>query len=71
MASYQDLEVRVKTVEEKIDFIMNSMRMAAESTIVGAPPKILSLLDLYLASKNAGLRVVTTEEQYDTEKVNG
>lgn len=29
MASYQDLEVRMETVERKLNFLMNSMRMQA------------------------------------------
>jgi len=29
MASYQDIETRLKTVEAKLNFIMNSLRMKA------------------------------------------
>ena len=29
MASYQDLDVRMETVERKLNFLMNSMRMTA------------------------------------------
>lgn len=57
MASYQDLEVRVKTIEDKLDFVLNAIRIGQPSKIIGAPPIVMSLFDLYIESKRAGLTI--------------
>ena len=62
MASYQDLEVRVKTLEDKIDFVMQAIRIGRPSALVGMPPIVMSLFDLYSESKRAGLTIDTTAE---------
>jgi hypothetical protein len=59
MASYQDIEVRLRTIEEKVEFIFDHMRMRAAITTGvlnanGQPEaKIIetTLRDLYYQSK--------------------
>lgn len=63
MSSYQDLEVRFAVVEDRLNFLMDLMRLAQPSPIEGAPPKVTSMNDLYLASKAAGLKPAPTSEE--------
>jgi hypothetical protein len=64
MASYQDLDSRVKTLEEMLGFLMSNMRMTAtvSSGVLGAdgkpqPSKKFegSLLELYRLSRAEAL----------------
>ena len=60
MASYQEIDSAVKQLDRKLNFVMNAIRVAQQSAIVGAPPRVLSLLDLYQESQTAGLTIDTT-----------
>ena len=60
MASYQDIDTRLKVVEDKIDFIMNNLRMQAQivnNSVLDAHGKPTvrvesgSLLDWYRLAK--------------------
>jgi hypothetical protein len=55
MASYQEIDSRLRTVEDLLLFIANSMRMRAQvpATIIGADPQVIdaNLLDLYRLSR--------------------
>lgn len=62
MASYQDLETRVKTLEDRVEFIMQAIRIGRASPIVGAPPIVMSLFDLYMESRKAGLTIDVAPE---------
>lgn len=68
MASTQEMEVAVKVLEAKIDFVMNAIRVGQPSPLVGMPPRILSLLDLYRESRAVGLEPAEVKEG---EVVNG
>lgn len=66
MASYQDIESRLRTLEDMIAFLMTNMRMTAvvSSGIAGPDGKPLpskkfegSLLDLYRIAKTEALPV--------------
>jgi hypothetical protein len=70
MASYQDIDTRLRTVEAKINFAMNAVKVAQASPIVGGPPHVVSLLDIYLESLRANLTLdvepmAATEEEND------
>jgi hypothetical protein len=64
MASYQDIEVRLQTVEAKLNFVMNSMRMKAVLgtglfNADGSPAGKMvdgSLLDFYYLSQQQGVQ---------------
>lgn len=53
MASVQDLESRMRVVEDKVDFIMRTMAMTVPSRLVGGRDQRLTLLDLYQEVKAA------------------
>lgn len=63
MASYQDLESRLITVEKKIDFVMKSIRLSQPSPLVGMPPTLISMLDLYTESLRAGLEIIDVPKE--------
>ena len=54
MMSKQDLDVAVKVLQDKVDFIMRAFNVAQPSPIVGVPPTTKSLLQVYYEVK-AGL----------------
>ena len=70
MPSYQEIEMRLNVVEDKLDFLMNSMRMKVAranglfkadgtpdySTIDG------SLLEIYRMVKTQGLSTASADE---------
>ena len=62
MASYQDIETRLRTVEDKLNFAMNLIRVAQQSFLEGFPPRVVSLNDMYIESRRAGLEIVEAEE---------
>ena len=66
MASYQEIDTRLKTVEDKIEFVMQAIKVGQAPTIVGAPPRIMSLLDLYTESRKAGLVIDSTPAEEAT-----
>ena len=55
MASYQDIEQRLEIVEDKLAFVMNSMKMAVQTGLIDKKVLKLSLMQLYLAAKHAQL----------------
>ena len=55
MASVQEMETKLAQLERKLDFVMNVIRVGQPSPLVGMPPRVMSLLDLYLESSRAGL----------------
>lgn len=63
MASYQEIETKLEQVRDKVDFVMNAIRVAQPSALVGAPPRVASLFDLYTESRRAGLIIVNEAEQ--------
>lgn len=52
--SYQDLDVRVAVLEDKITFLLRSFKSQQESPVIGGKPRVISLEDVYAAMK-AGL----------------
>lgn len=82
MASYQDLDSRVKTLEDMLVFLMTNMRMTAvvSSGLAGPDGREVparkfegSLLELYRLSKAEALPVEnqSTSEPPAFEEVNG
>lgn len=51
MASVQDLESRVRVMEDKLDFLMKSWRIKRTSLVHPHVPVEVSLLDLYRESQ--------------------
>lgn len=64
--SYQDIETRLRTVEEKIDFTMKAfaVQRVERSPIVGSKRTVTtrSLLDLYRDMKGAGEEAIYKSE---------
>lgn len=67
MASVQEMETKLAQVERKIDFAMKAIKLMQQSPLMGMPPRVVSLLDLYIESNRAGLE----PEVKDGEVVNG
>ena len=63
MASYQEIESRLRTVEGLLEFVSEAIKVGRQSPIVGAPPTVVSLKQLYQESKAAGLTIQTEPEQ--------
>ena len=63
MASSQELETKIAQLERKLEFVMNAIRVGQPSPLVGMPPRVLSLLDLYTESQRAGLTIAPTVEE--------
>ena len=55
MASVQEMETKLSQLERKVDFVMKAIRVAQQSPLVGMPPRVSSLFDLYLESQQVGL----------------
>ena len=57
MASYQELEARIRVLEDRLEFVMTVMKLPVPSKTVGADgqPRMiaLNLRDLYFAHKSA------------------
>ena len=68
MASTQEMDTAIRVLVDKIEFVMKSIKVGQQSPIVGAPPRVVSLLDLYSESKLAGL---TIADEKPEEAVNG
>jgi hypothetical protein len=47
MASYQDIETRLRVVEDKLDFVMEQLAMVQQPKIFGAPARRLTMKQLY------------------------
>ena len=58
MASYQIIETDLNQLKDQVEFVMKAIRVAQPSALVGAPPRVVSLFDLYIESKKAGLVIV-------------
>lgn len=70
MASVQEMETKLAQVERKIDFAMKSIKLMQQSPLVGMPPRVVSLLDLYTESQRAGLTIAEPDVK-EGEVVNG
>lgn len=83
MASYQDIDSRLRSVEEMLSFLMTNMRMTAtvSSGVIGPDGKPVpskkfegSLLDMYRIAQAEALPVVNQSEAEapptETESVN-
>ena len=57
MASYQELETRLTQLQRMVEFVMKSISLAQPSPLVGAPPKVVSMFDLYHAANQAGVSI--------------
>lgn len=64
--SYQDIDVRLAVVEDKIDFVMKTFSVSKRYRSILAPDQEVvetkSLLELYREVKGAGLTLVSPEE---------
>lgn len=63
MASYQDIETRLRVIEDMVVFVMDLIRIAQQSPLVGMPPTVVSLKDMYTESKRAGLALAVKEAE--------
>jgi hypothetical protein len=59
MLSKQDLDVAVKVLQDKVDFVMRAFNVAQPSALVGVPPTVKSLLQVYYEVK-AGVPLQTS-----------
>lgn len=48
MASYQDIDIRLKVIEDKVAYIMKSITQVIPPAVAGGKPIMRSLLDAYL-----------------------
>lgn len=55
------LEANLELLKDHIEFIMNFFRPAVPSPIVGAPPTVTSLGELYRKQKQAKLEAATAQ----------
>lgn len=66
MSSYQDIDVRLAVVEDKLDFVMKTFSVSKRYRSPLAPEQEVvetkSLLELYREVKGAGLIVLSPEE---------
>ena len=74
MASYQDIDVRLSIVEDKIDLVMKSFQITKQYESILVPGQVIretkSLLDVYKELRREGVEVinpapVTTESDND------
>lgn len=63
MASYQDIETRLKVIEDKMDLTMKAIIISQPNRFDPEKTVKYSLYDLYIASSNAGLKLKGGEEQ--------
>ena len=66
MMSKQDMDVAVKVLQDKVDFIMRAFNVSQPSIIEGAPPQMKSLLQVYYEVK-AGLSLMQAVGGEDVE----
>lgn len=64
MASYQDIDTRLREVEAKISFTMKAFAVMRQSPIIGGPPQRMCLLDLYREA--VGMTFDGVSSQVDT-----
>ena len=62
MSSYQEIESRLRSVEDLLEFVSQAIRIGHPSPILGAPSRVVSMKQLYQESKAAGLTIDTTPE---------
>jgi len=64
--SYQDIDVRLAVVEDKIDFVMKTFSVTKRYRSILSPDQEVvetkSLLELYREVKGLGLEVITPEQ---------
>ena len=65
MSSYQDLDTRLHALEDKLDFVMTAIRLGKPSPILGMPPLVVSMKDLYTESRRAGLTITDVPSPSD------
>ena len=63
MASVQELDTQVRVLEDKVTFLLAAIRIQQASPLVGYPPRVLSLGDVYSESKRAGLVITDRPDQ--------
>ena len=63
MPSYQQIEVDLEQIKRKVDFIMKAIKMGRQSPLVGMPPTLVSMLDLYNEAQAAGLTIAEPEKE--------
>ena len=68
MASVQELDTKVRVLEDKVDFLLNAIRIGRASSLVGMPPVVVSMLDLYQESKAAGLTIAPPSVEDESGK---
>ena len=55
MASVQEMDTRLEQVGRMVEFVMKAISVAQPSPLVGMPPRVTSLFNLYHESQKAGL----------------
>ena len=71
MASVQEMETKLDQIGRKLDFVMKVFRISQPSPLVGMPPRVMSLLDLYLEASRAGLEIQEQTQVKEGEGVDG
>lgn len=64
MASYQDIDTRLKAVERKLEMTMELSRVPVVTSALNPQPQMVSLRDIYYAMQQINLTV-------DGEVING
>jgi hypothetical protein len=66
MMSKQDMDVAVKVLQDKVEFIMRAFNVSQPSALLGMPPTMKSLLQVYYEVK-AGLSLQEAVGAEDVE----
>ena len=73
MASYQDIDTRLKVIEDKVDFLLRSFTVTRQERSVLDPSKVIvqtqTLADVYREIKTTGLVVTPFGAVPASEKV--
>lgn len=66
MASYQDIDSRLKVVEDKIDFVMKAFTVTKREPSIISPGQFITqtkdLLSIYREARALGAQLISTEE---------
>jgi hypothetical protein len=47
MASYQEIDTRLRVIEDKVAFVMRNLVRPVPSALPGAPPRVMTMEQLY------------------------
>ncbi len=65
MPSYQDIETRLRVVEDKVDLLMRSIRITRREGLVDPKTVTKTLLDIYREMKGLGMSAAELAPEQD------